>query len=88
MLCVLLEKWFLIWRGEKMGEVLSFEGRVAELCEADLDSLYMVVLRPVMLSMSLTGTLHHFDGSDAWTHDDFDVAHAALNELVRRARRA
>lgn len=30
--------------------------------------------------------LKHFDGSDAWTHDDYDVAHAALDELVRRAK--
>jgi hypothetical protein len=64
----------------------KYEQRIAELSEGDVASLGMVVRRAVMLSMSLTGTLHHLDGSDAWTHDDWDVAMAALDELVKRAK--
>lgn len=64
----------------------KYEIRIAELPEASAADLGLVVGRSVMLSMSLTGTLKHFDGSDAYSHDDYDVAMAALGELVRRAK--
>lgn len=45
-----------------------------------------LVRRSVMLSMELTGKYKTRDGQDGYSHDDYDVAMAALNELQRRAQ--
>lgn len=44
------------------------------------------VLKAVMISMATTGEYKTRDGSDFYSHDDYDEAHACLGELVLLAK--
>lgn len=54
--------------------------------EAHVAELVRPVLKAVMISMSETGRWKTTTGEDFFSHDDYDAAHASLNELARRAK--
>ena len=62
------------------------EGTQSLFGDRSLHELTKPIYKAVGISMAFTGDLKHRDGSDAWTHDEYDEAMAAVAELVWRSK--